>query len=321
MITLYAIITGFVLDMLLGDPLWIPHPVVLMGKAITFLEKRLRDLLPDTKEGQRTGGRILAVVLPIGGLIISWALLALSAWIHPALRYAVESWMCYQIFATRELNRQSMEVYIKLHDGDLPAARTAVGRIVGRDTAQLSYTEVIRAAVETVAENLSDGVIAPMIFMAIGGAPLGFFYKAVNTMDSMVGYKNDRYLHFGRASAKLDDILNFLPARFSGLCIIAVAPLAGCDGTSALRIWRRDGHNHASPNSAQTEAACAGALNIQLAGPAVYFGELVKKPTIGDAGRPAEIRDIPRTNRLMLISAVLALLICCAVRFIICQMM
>lgn len=320
MITFYAVLTGFVLDLFLGDPPWLPHPVVWMGRAIIWLEKRLCAVLPGTEEGQRTGGRILTIILPVAALTISWGLLAVCRWIHPMLQYVLESWMCYQIFATRELNRQSMAVYRKLKSGDLPSAKVVVGRIVGRDTAQIDEAGIIRAAVETVAENLSDGVIAPMIFMTIGGAPLGFFYKAVNTMDSMVGYKNDRYLHFGRAAAKLDDVLNFIPARFSAFFMAVSAYLAGYDGAGALRIWRRDGRNHASPNSAQTEAACAGALNIQLAGNAVYFGQMVEKPTIGDAGRPVEPRDISRANRLMLTTSVLALLICCSVRLVVCQL-
>ena len=174
-----------------------------------------------------------------------------------------------------------------------------MGRIVGRDTQELTAEGVIKAAVETVAENFSDGVAAPLCYMLVGGAPLALAYKAVNTMDSMVGYKNDRYLYFGRAAAKLDDAANLIPSRLAALCWIGGAFLTGQDGRNAWKIWRRDRHNHASPNSAQTEAACAGALGVQLAGPASYFGKVVEKPTIGDPGRNVEPEDITRANRML----------------------
>ena len=190
---------------------------------------------------------------------------------------------------------------------DLPAARIAVSRIVGRDTQALTAEGVTKAAVETVAENASDGVIAPLLYMLLGGAPLALTYKAINTMDSMVGYKNTQYLYFGRAAAKLDDIANFLPSRIAALLWVAAAALTGNDARSAWRIWRRDRRNHASPNSAQTESACAGALNVQLAGPAYYFGEYYPKPTIGDAVRPIEPEDIRRANRMMYAESLLAL--------------
>ena len=185
--------------------------------------------------------------------------------------------------------------------------------IVGRDTERLDETWVAKAAVETVAENASDGVIAPLIFLAIGGAPLGMVYKAVNTMDSMVGYKNDRYLWFGRCAARLDDLVNFIPARLAGLLMCLGAGFSGFDGPNALRIFRRDRKNHKSPNSAHTEAAAAGALHIQLGGPNYYFGKLVDKPAIGDADHPVEPLDIVRVNRLMYATAFLALVLCCGV--------
>ena len=187
------------------------------------------------------------------------------------------------------------------------AARIAVSRIVGRDTQALTAEGVTKAAVETVAENASDGVIAPLLYMLLGGAPLALTYKAINTMDSMVGYKNERYLRFGRAAAKLDDIANYLPSRIAALLWVAAAALTGNDARSAWRIWRRDRRNHASPNSAQTESACAGALNVQLAGPAYYFGQYYPKPTIGDAVRPIEPEDIRRADRMMYAESLLAL--------------
>ena len=210
-----------------------------------------------------------------------------------------------------------MAVYPCLVSGDLPAARTAVSRIVGRDTQSLDEAGVAKAAVETVAENASDGVIAPLIFLAIGGAPLGMFYKAANTMDSMVGYKNDKYLYFGRAAARWDDILNFLPARLSGVLMCLGAVAAGYDGKNAWRIFRRDRKNHKSPNSAHTEAACAGALQLRLAGPSWYFGRLVDKPYIGDDQRPIEPLDILRSGRILYATAFFALLLFCGVPLLI----
>ena len=226
-----------------------------------------------------------------------------AAALHPLLGLAVQMFWCGQALAAKGLVQESTNVYRELLKPDLPAARTAVSRIVGRDTQALTAEGVTKAAVETVAENASDGVIAPLL----GGAPLALTYKAINTMDSMVGYKNERYLHFGRAAAKLDDIANFLPSRIAALLWVAAAALTGNDARNAWRIWRRDRRNHASPNSAQTESACAGALNVQLAGPAYYFGEYYKKPTIGDAVRPIEPEDIRRANRMMYAESLLAL--------------
>lgn len=207
-----------------------------------------------------------------------------------------------------------MKVYEHLEKGDLPKARYAVSMIVGRDTQNLDETGVTKAAVETVAENTSDGIIAPMFYLAIGGTPLAMCYKAINTLDSMVGYKNEKYIDFGRASAKLDDAANFIPARIAGVLMVISAYLTGMDGKNAWKIFRRDGRNHASPNSAQTEAACAGALQVQLAGNAYYFGKLYEKPTIGDPIRPVEVQDISRANRLMLCCDLLCLMLGVMVR-------
>ena len=230
-----------------------------------------------------------------------------AAALHPLLGLAVQMFWCGQALAAKGLVQESTNVYRELTKPDLPAARIAVSRIVGRDTQALTAEGVTKAAVETVAENASDGVIAPLLYMLLGGAPLALTYKAINTMDSMVGYKNERYLHFGRAAAKLDDIANFLPSRIAALLWVAAAALTGNDARSAWRIWRRDRRNHASPNSAQTESACAGALNVQLAGPAYYFGEYYPKPTIGDAVRPIEPEDIRRADRMMYAESLLAL--------------
>ena len=298
---------GFVLDAVFGDPAWLPHPVVYMGKAISALEKGLRARLPKTPEGELWGGRILAFCLPVGTFALTSLICIGAAALHPLLGLAVQMFWCGQALAAKGLVQESTNVYRELLKPDLPAARIAVSRIVGRDTQALTAEGVTKAAVETVAENASDGVIAPLLYMLLGGAPLALTYKAINTMDSMVGYKNTQYLYFGRAAAKLDDVANYLPSRIAALLWVAAAALTGNDARSAWRIWRRDRRNHASPNSAQTESACAGALNVQLAGPAYYFGEYYPKPTIGDAVRPIEPEDIRRADRMMYAESLLAL--------------
>ena len=249
----------------------------------------------------------MAVSTAVPALVLFLAA-KLSIW----LAFALEVFWSFQILAAKSLKTESMRVYEALKEGELEKARKAVSMIVGRDTERLTEEGVAKAAVETVAENSSDGVVAPLIFLAVGGPVLGFFYKSVNTLDSMVGYKNDRYLYFGRFSAKLDDVLNFIPARISGLLLVTASPLAGLDVKGAWRIFKRDRKNHASPNSAQTEAAAAGALGVQLAGDAWYFGKLYKKPTIGDALRPVGYEDIRRVNRLMYAAVCLALALAAA---------
>lgn len=302
-----AIPCGFALDLLLADPERMPHPVVYMGKAISALEGFLRPRLPKTPRGELLGGAILAAALPVGTYVVTTGACRGARRIHPALGFGLETLWCWQALALRGLAVESGRVQAELERGDLPAAQRAVGRIVGRDTAVLTAEGVAKAAVETVAENFSDGVAAPLFYMLLGGAPLALTYKAVNTMDSMVGYKNDRYLYFGRAAARLDDAANLIPSRIAALCWIGGAFLTGQDGRGAWRIWRRDRRNHASPNSAQTESACAGALGVQLAGPASYFGKMVDKPTIGDPGRPVEPKDIARANRMLYAAGGLAL--------------
>lgn len=308
---------GFILDGIFGDPAWLVHPVVIMGKAITALEKFLRKRLPNTPEGERLGGRILAMALPVGTLLITGGVCWLFYRISPILGFAIELLWCAQALAAKGLAQESTNVYRELVKGDLPASRRAVSRIVGRDTAELTSEGVTKAAVETVAENASDGVIAPLFYMMLGGAPLALVYKAINTMDSMVGYKNEKYLNFGHAAAKLDDAANYLPSRIAALLWIASAALTGNDAKSAWRIWRRDRRKHASPNSAQTESACAGALNVQLAGPATYFGKYCDKPTIGDAVRAIEPGDILRANKMMYTASLLGLAAAVLVRILV----
>ena len=314
MMTVWAVVGGFVLDALFGDPAWLPHPVVFMGRAIARLEGFLRPRLPKTPRGEVLGGAIVAFCLPVGTLVFIGAVCRGAARLHPLLGLAVQMFWCAQALAARGLVQESTNVYKELIKPDLPAARRAVSRIVGRDTAALTAEGVTKAAVETVAENASDGVIAPLFYMLLGGAPLALTYKAINTMDSMLGYKNERYLYFGRVPAKLDDAANYIPSRLAGLLWVAAAAFTHNDAKGAWKIWRRDRRRHASPNSAQTESACAGALGVQLAGPAYYFGQYYPKLTIGDALRPIEPEDILRANRMMYVASSFALAWGCALR-------
>ena len=393
-----AFFAGFCLDMLFGDPYWLPHPIRLIGSLISSLERMLigakgsrkeeknlhrvekaavekpgrkeegreeqkteqtRKERRKTEQGteqtateenkketteqtvkeeqkakqtikkeQRTGrqeerrskknsekfrkGIILAVIVPVMSALMSAVILLIAYKLHPICGVMIEAIMTYQILAAKCLKVESMKVYKSLKEEGLASARRAVSMIVGRDTQVLDETGVAKAAIETVAENTSDGVIAPMLYTALGGPVFGFVYKAINTMDSMVGYKNDRYLYFGRAAAKLDDAANYLPARISAFLMIGCAFIGGkeFDGRRAFRIYKRDNRKHASPNSAQTEAVCAGALGIQLAGDASYFGKVVQKPYIGDPVRAVEFEDIRRVNKLMYLTAWAGELLC-----------
>ena len=311
-----AIGIGYILDLLLGDPRRIPHPVVMMGKCITILERHLRRALPKTPAGERLAGGLLWLVL--AG--ISWAVPAGLLWlcqgVSPWLRLILESIVCWQVLATRSLKKETMKVYTALKHGTIDDARHAVSMIVGRDTGSLDASGVTRAAVETVAENASDGVIAPLFFLALGGGPLGMLYKAVNTMDSMLGYIDPPYTHIGFIPAKLDDVFNYLPARLSALLMLLAGGLMGLDRKNGWRIYRRDRRNHASPNSAQTESVCAGRLRVRLAGDAWYHGQLHKKPFIGDDLRPITPEDIPLTCRLMVVTSLLSLLVCVVFRIL-----
>ena len=298
-LTALSVFAGFLLDCLLGDPLSAAHPVVLMGKLISFLEKKMRSRFPKTPQGERTAGTIMALCVPLISAGAGLLLLYLAWRVHPWAYFAVSAFLCWQCFAARCLMTEAKKVVTCLETQGLAAGRRQVAMLVGRDTENLSEEQVIKAAVETVAENTSDGVVAPLLWMVLLGAAGGLLYKAINTMDSMVGYKNEKYLHFGRAAAKLDDGANYVPARLSALAMIGAAFLLKLDGKGAWRVWRRDRRNHASPNSAQTESACAGALGVRLGGDASYFGQLYKKPTIGDPRRPIERADVHRACKLM----------------------
>ena len=295
----FSLLFGYLLDLAIGDPLWLPHPVRFIGWGISKMEALLRGGKTSTPQKERAKGLVLAFSIPALAYLVSWAILWAAKQIHPILGFFLEGWFCFQILAVHSLWTESMRVWKLLLTGDTEGARHAVSMIVGRDTQCLDEKGIIKAAIETVAENTGDGVIAPLFFMALGGAPLGFCYKAISTLDSMVGYRNEKYRYFGTASARLDDLVNFIPARLSGILLIAACPLWGLDAKNALKIFLRDRKKHDSPNSAHPEAACAGALGIALAGDAYYGGELHHKPVLGDDLRPVEANDILQANRLM----------------------
>ena len=306
---LLALVLGFVLDLILGDPRWLYHPICVIGNLIAFLEKRIRNIFPKSEKGQLAGGVLEVILVCLISFGVPFVVLTmLYKWI-PAAGFVLETFWCYQLFAAKSLKTESMKVYDRLKNGTIEEARYAVSMIVGRDTQSLTETGVTKAAVETIAESTSDGIIAPMFYMAIGGVPLMFLYKGINTMDSMLGYKNEKYLYFGRCAAKLDDLANLIPARMAGALMATAAFFTGMDGKHAWKIFLRDRRNHASPNSAYTESAMAGALHIQLAGDAWYFGKLYKKPFIGDGDRPVDCEDIKKANRLMYGTAILGAVI------------
>lgn len=315
-----ALACGFALDALLGDPYAMPHIIRLIGSFIAASERILRRVFSASPGGEHVAGVLLVLIVAGVSTVLSWLVLWTAYHANPWLGFAVETFVCYQMIAAKQLRIEAMRVYDALETEGLPAARTAVSMIVGRDTAGLDEAGVTRATVETVAENASDGVVAPLLFMALGGGAAGVLYKAVNTMDSMVGYTNDRYRYLGTAAARLDDVLNFVPARLTGVLMCLVAPLVGLDGRGAWRIFCRDRKKHASPNSAHPEAACAGALGVQLAGSASYFGVVHDKPTIGDDARPIEPADIQRACLLLAATSLAALGLCVALGVTLCQL-
>lgn len=310
-------VIGFAVDLVIGDPEWLYHPVRLIGHLITWSEKRVRSVFPETKRGQRAAGCMLVLIVLSICICVPFAMLKAAYSVNFWLGFFLESFMCFQILATKSLKAESRKVYDALQEKGVNAGRKAVSRIVGRDTESLTEEGVIKATVETVAENTSDGVIAPLFYMAVGGAVFGFAYKAVNTMDSMVGYKNEKYRYFGTAAAKLDDLANFLPARLSAGFMIVSAFICRANGKQAIRIYRRDRKNHKSPNAAQTESVMAGALDVELAGNAWYFGTLYEKPVIGDKNRAIEAEDIRRAHGLLYTTALLGLLVFAGVKWIV----
>jgi adenosylcobinamide-phosphate synthase len=293
-----------VLDLIFADPRNWPHPIVWIGRLITRLEDLLRERF---KDEVLAGLLLVLAVLTITGFS-SLLVLDLTGRIAGWLQILLALWLAASCLALRSLHLESKTVIAALEAGDIGAARLALSMIVGRETAQLEEEDILRATIETVAENASDGVIAPLFYLCIAGPVGALLYKAVNTLDSMVGYKNERYLRFGRVAAQLDDLLNWIPARLSGLLLVAAAWLAGLNGSGAWRIMRRDAHLHASPNAGWPEAAAAGALDIQLGGGATYFGEYVEKPTFGDGNGPVAVGHYRRMIRLLYAAAALGLL-------------
>jgi len=297
-----SLIVGYILDLIIGDPHGFFHPIKLIGNMISSIEKKLRTRCKN-KDEERRAGAILWIVVVGASFVVPYLLLELVSNINLILAIILESVMCYYVLATKSLRDESMKVYKALKENNIVEARKYLSYIVGRDTENLNDSSVAKGAVETVAENTSDGVIAPIIFILIGGAPLGFMYKAINTLDSMVGYKNEKYIDFGRFSAIADDVANYIPSRISAYLMIIASMIIGMDYKNAYKIYKRDRYNHLSPNSAQTESVCAGALNISLGGGNYYGGVLVSKPTIGDNDRYIETEDIKRANNLMYVTS------------------
>lgn len=316
MITVIAVLCGFLLDVLFGDPTWIPHPVTWMGKYIAWLEPRLRRHCAKTPKGERRAGRWLVFIVIFTVAVITVGISVGFYFIHPLLYLFVNMLWCWQALAYNGLKSTAMRVMFHLQDGDLAGARQVVHELVGRDVETLDEEGVTKAAVESVAENSNDGILAPLFYMLIGGGALAMIYKAINTMDSMVGYKNKEYLNFGRAAAKTDDVAGWLPARISALFLKTGAGLTNnCSAKAAQRIYKRDRKKTASPNAGQTETVAAGALGIRLGGPAYYFGELVDKPYLGDDKRAAVPEDIQLMNRMLSKACWLALIIGLLIRF------
>ncbi len=297
----YIIAAAFVLDLLIGDPKGLPHPIRWMGRAIERLEPVFRRL----KLSPVWSGTLFAVSLITGTFLIAGLLILIARTFHPVAGVVLEVSMLFYCISVRSLEIAALNVYTALREKGLVQGRAAVAMIVGRETEALEEPEVARAAVETVAENLVDGVLSPLFFAALGGAPLALAFKMINTLDSMVGYKNEKYRDFGKAAARIDDSANFIPARVSVLFIAAAAQIICKRGQPAMRTGFRDGRKHTSPNAGFPEAAFAGALEIGLGGPGTYHGRRVEKPRLGAEYGPAGTEDIPRACRLMMITSLL----------------
>ncbi|MBQ9504312.1 MAG: cobalamin biosynthesis protein CobD [Lachnospiraceae bacterium] len=302
-----AFLSGFILDLIAGDPRSIPHPVRLFGRLIDILDKKLHVDGEDNYVNKRNlrNGAVLVVILLLVTAVAYCITLGFVYYVNKAAGVVAEALMTWQLLAVKSLKVESMKVFTALKEKGIEEARREVSMLVARDTAALDEQGVTKAAVETVAENTCDGVIAPLLFTAIGGPVLGAVYKAANTADSMIGYKNERYLFFGRAAARLDDVLNFLPARLTALFMLLSSRVLVLDAENAWRIYRRDARKTTSPNAGQTEAVCAGALGIALGGDTPYFGKLVHKAVIGDELRRIEPEDIKDANELMVCTAVI----------------
>jgi adenosylcobinamide-phosphate synthase len=307
----YQIAIALLLDLVIGDPRWFPHPVRLIGWLITALEGPARRAIPDA----RVAGAVTALTVILAATLATVALLGIAGRIHPLLGDAAGIVVLYTTFAARDLARHGLAVYRALETFDLAEARRLVSWMVGRDTERLTETEVVRAAVESIAENTVDGIIAPLFFAVIAGPVGAMAYKAVNTLDSMIGYKNESYIDFGMTAARIDDAANYIPARLSVPILTAAAGLLGFQASAAWRIARRDGRKNLSPNSGMAEAAVAGALGVRLGGVMVRRGRPVNQPEIGDPVVPLAREHIPAANRLMFIATIIAAAAFLAVRW------
>ena len=311
---LFSVFLGFILDLIFGDPHFMPHPIRLIGNMISKGEKIIRKIMP---KKEYLGGAILSIFVILSSFFLPFIILFISKKISIYLKIILESIFIYQIMATKSLKTESMRVYKYLKKNDILNSRKYLSWIVGRDTENLNEKQITKATVETIAENTSDGVIAPLFYIIIGGAPLGFLYKAVNTLDSMIGYKNNKYLYFGRFAARTDDVFNFLPAIIASYIMILGSFILGLDYKNAYKIYKRDKNKSSSPNSCKTESVAAGALDVELLGDAYYFGKLVKKETIGDNIKEIEIDDIKTMNKLMYTTSILSLIIFSSIKFLI----
>ncbi len=305
----WIIILAYLLDRCIGDPRWIPHPVIGMGKGISALERVIRSRVR-TDSGLKRAGLLFPILIAGGSFAITWGLVYVLGLIHPVIAAAAEVVLIATTIASKGLKDAGMEVYRHLKQQDWPAARRSLGMIVGRDTGHLDEPEVVRGTVETVAENIVDAIVSPLFYALIGGAPLAMAYRAVNTLDSMVGYKNDKYLHLGWASARLDDVANWIPARLTAILLIVGAWVMKLDAKGAARMVARDARLHPSPNSGFPESAVAGALGIRLGGHNVYHGVASFRAHMGEATRPMEAEDIVQTSRLMFWSAGAFVVLC-----------
>ena len=303
-----------VLDFIFGDPLRLPHPIVYIGKLITGLEKLLS---PNSTKRDVPKGVLIFILTVIISFVIPFVILLALYRVNSWLGLILEIFWSFQILAARTLSIEAYKVKKYLDKGNLKEARRALSMIVGRDTSQLTEEDITKAVVETVSENTTDGIVSPLIAIAIGGAPLGFAYKAVNTLDSMIGYRSEQYFYFGKASAILDDVVNYLPARLTGISMcFASALISGLSAKGAWRVMMRDHAKHASPNGGWTEAATAGALGVRLGGDATYFGVLYKKASLGDPKRTIESCDIAKATKLMWISSIIVLILLVIIRML-----
>ena len=306
----FQVLVAFGVDLLLGDPRWLPHPVKLIGRFASSIEAPVRRMIPNA----RAAGIVAVFAVLTATAVAALMLVSGATRLHPIAGDIVSIALLYTCFAGRDLALHSHRVYRALAENDLPEARRRVAMLVGRDTEHLDEQEVVRGTVESVAENMVDGVTAPIFFAVIGGPAGALLYKAVNTLDSTFGYKNERYLQFGWASARLDDLVNYIPARLTAPLVAFTAALLGLRPLAAWRTFLRDGRKHPSPNSGLTEAAVAGALGVQLGGLNYYFGEPSERPRMGDSDHVLQRIHISQANQLMLLTSALALLVFAGIR-------